>query len=346
MNMIDKEYVLNFAQELLSIDSPTSYTKDAMRFAQEKAEQLGYSCEFNQKGNMLIHIKGKSNEKTIGICAHCDTLGLMVRSIKADGKLALTNLGGPIIPTLDGEYCRIITRDKQVYSGTILSTSPAAHVYKDASTATREIDTMEIRIDEIVKTKEDTLALGIQNGDIVAIDPKVQITKSGFIKSRFLDDKIGVSILFGVLKYLKDNHIVPEQDLIFMLSSYEEVGHGMAHIPSQITELLAVDMGCIGLDLACSEYDVSICAKDSRGPYDYELTSKLINLAKQNDLSYAVDIYPYYGSDVSAALLGGNDIKGALIGPGVHASHGMERTHYQAVEHTMNLILAYVSCGN
>lgn len=342
---MNKDYIVDFARQILNMDSPTGYTKDAMYFIQQEACRLGYKTEKNQKGNILIYIKGKRDTKCVGLCAHCDTLGLMVRSIKADGKLALTSVGGPIIPTLDGEYCRIITREQRIYTGTILSTSPAAHVYPDSANKKREIDEMEVRIDELVYTKEDTQALGIQNGDFIAIDPKVQITDSGFIKSRFLDDKISVAILMGVLHQIKEEQITPAYDLIIMISSYEEVGHGMAHIPAQICELLAVDMGCIGLDLACSEQDVSICAKDSSGPYDYGLTSILIDLANVNNLRYAVDIYPMYGSDVSAALRGGNDIKGALIGPGVHASHGMERTHMDALENTTNLILAYISAS-
>lgn len=340
---MEKEYVLNFAKQLLNIDSPTGYTKNAIDFVKKEAENLGYETQKNHKGNLLIYVKGNSDKKTIGVCAHCDTLGLMVRSIKADGKLALTNIGGPIIPTLDGEYCRIITREQKVYTGTILSTSPAAHVFPDAASKKREITEMEVRIDEVVNSKEDTEKLGICNGDYIAIDPKVQITESGFIKSRFLDDKISVSILIGVLQHMKTKQIIPAYDLVFMMSSYEEVGHGMAHIPPHISEVLAVDMGCIGLDLACSEQDVSICAKDSSGPYDYEMTSRLVELAKADDLRYAVDIYPMYGSDVSAALRGGNDIRGALIGPGVHASHGMERTHYDGVENTMKLILSYIT---
>ena len=340
---MNKQYVLDFAKALLSIDSPSGYTHKAMKFVEEEVKQLGYETCYSEKGNLLIHVKGQSNEKTVGICAHCDTLGLMVRSIKENGYLALTTVGGPIVPTLDAEYCRIYTRDEKVYTGTILNTSPAIHVYPDAASQTRTIDHMEVRIDEVVKTKEDVQKLGIQNGDFVAYDPKVQLTDSGFIKSRFLDDKINVASLIGVLEHMKENAIVPLYDSIFMISSYEEVGHGMSWIPSQISELLAVDMGCIGLDLACSEYDVSICAKDSSGPYDYALTSHLIELAKTKKLPYAVDIYPQYGSDVSAALSAGNNIRGALIGPGVHASHGMERTHINAVLATMELIEAYLT---
>lgn len=337
-----KDYVLEFAKTILNIDSPTGYCKNVIDFVEGEAKEMGfYTCR-NEKGNLQIYVDGKS-EKTIGMCAHVDTLGLMVRSIKSDGTLAFTNVGGPIIPTLDGEYCRIITRENKVYTGTILSNSPAAHVFDDASSAARKCETMNIRLDEVVKNKEDVEKLGISNGDFIAIDPKTTITDSGFLKSRFLDDKLSVACLFTVLKEIKEKNITPKDNLMIIISTYEEVGHGSSNIPSEISELLAVDMGCIGDDLACSEYDVSICAKDSSGPYDYELTTHLINLAKENQLNYAVDIYPYYGSDVSAALRGGNDIKGALIGPGVHASHGMERTHYQAIENTIKLILAYIS---
>lgn len=339
---MNKDYVVSFAKDLLSIDSPSGYTHKAISFVEKEAQTLGFPTSKSEKGNLLIFIKGNSSEKTIGYCAHCDTLGLMVRSIKANGTLALTKVGGPIVPTLDGEYCNIYTRDGRVYTGTILSTSPAIHVYPDAATKERTIDNMEVRIDEVVKSKEDVEKLGICNGDFVAYDPKVVVSDSGFIKSRFLDDKISVAALMGVLKEIKDQGLTPAYDTYFLMSTYEEVGHGMAWIPSEIKEMIAVDMGCIGLDLACSEYDVSICAKDSSGPYDYEMTSALISLAKEKKLPYAVDIYPQYGSDVSAALKSGNNIKGALIGPGVHASHGMERTHYNGLQATMELVLAYM----
>lgn len=338
-----KEYIFKIAKEVLGIDSPSGYTKHAIAYLKEEANALGYEAFQNQKGNLFIKVKGKDNSRCIGLSAHCDTLGLMVRSIKEHGSLAITNIGGPLMNTLDGEYCNIITRDNKRYTGTILSNAPAVHVYPEAKTLPRDPDNMEVRIDEVVKSKSDVDALGIMNGDIVAIDPKTTITEQGFIKSRFLDDKISIAILFGLLKELKEDKIVPEYDLMIICSTYEEVGHGTSNIPSEITEMIAVDMGCIGKDLACSEYDVSICAKDSGGPYDYDMTSTLVSLAKDNQIPFAVDIYPFYGSDVGAALHGGNNIKGALIGPGVHASHGMERTHYQGIEATLNLILAYIT---
>ncbi|MBP3398908.1 MAG: M42 family metallopeptidase [Erysipelotrichaceae bacterium] len=337
-----KEAFFEFAKELFAIDSPTGYTHHAIAWLKEKAENMGYKTWINAKGNLYVEVEGEDNTNTKGLCAHVDTLGLMVRSIKSDGKLSFTVLGGPLLPTYDGEYCRVYTREGKVYTGTILSTSPSVHVYPDARSSSRECEHMEVRLDEVVKTAEDTKKLGIMNGDFIALDPKTTVTESGFIKSRFLDDKISVACLFQVLKELKEKNLKPKHRTLVMITVYEEVGHGNSWIPSDVNELLAVDMGCIGLDLACSEYDVSICAKDSSGPYDYHMTSELISIAKQKNLNYAVDIYPMYGSDVSAALRGGHDIKGALIGPGVHASHGMERTHYDGLNATIELILGYL----
>ena len=338
---MNKDRFKEFAYELYAIDSPSGYTKKAIEFLENKAKSLGYETSRNQKGNLHVFVPGKDHSYKVGVSAHTDTLGLMVRSINGDGTLRFTNIGGPILPTLDGEYCRIITREGKVYTGTILSTSPAVHVFKDASTAPRNADTMIVKIDEIVKSKNDVLKLGIMNGDIIAIDPKTTFTESGFIKSRFLDDKISVCTLFEILNMIHDDKIELAHDTYFIVTTYEEVGHGAANLP-EIDELLACDMGCIGQDLTCTEYDVSICAKDSTGPYDYEMVSKLIELAKREECQYAVDIYPFYGSDVGAALGAGHNIKGALIGPGVAASHGMERTHMQAIESTVKLLLAYI----
>lgn len=340
--MIKEREMIDLLVELLKINSPTGYTKNVIDFLADEIEKIGYETECNPKGNLIVTVVGKDTTQTRGLSAHVDTLGLMVRSINSDATLSLTKLGGPLTPTLDGEYCEVIARNGKVYTGTILSSSSSIHVYEDASTKERNVDNLVVRLDEKVSEKEDVLKLGIMNGDIVAYDPKIQVTDSGFIKSRFLDDKASVAILVQILRMLKEKSLIPATNLKFIFSTYEEVGHGAAWIPEDITEFLAIDMGAIGLDLACTEYDVSICAKDSSGPYDYELTSKLIELAKEEDLNFAVDIYPMYGSDASAALRGGANIKAALIGPGVANSHGMERTHIEALDNTFKLITQYI----
>ena len=338
---VNKKFFMSFLKEILETDSPSGFSKNIMSLIEAQSKAMGYDFEFTHKGNGIITLPGKDTSKTIGLCAHVDTLGAMVRSISSHGTLKFTLVGGPIVPTLDSEYCRIYTREGKIYTGTFLSTAAAVHVHKDSATLQRTPETMEIRLDELVKNKDDVQKLGIQTGDFICIDPKTTFVND-FVKSRFLDDKASVACIFGVMEYLSNNNIQPKHTTKIVISTYEEVGHGASHIPEEIEELLAVDMGCIGEDLSCTEYDVSICAKDSSGPYDYDMTGRLMTLAKANGLNHAIDIYPFYGSDVSAALRAGNNLKGALIGPGVHASHGMERTHFQALDSTMKLIFHYL----
>lgn len=340
--MFKQDETLDILKDLLAINSPTGYTVDVINHLEKTIQDLGFETERNPKGNLIVPVNGEDTSVTRALSGHVDTLGLMVRSINSDGTLNLTKLGGPLTPTLDGEYCDIITRKGDIYTGTILSTSPSIHVFKDAAKKERDVDNLIVKIDERVTSKEDVKKLGIDNGDFVAYDPKTQVTKSGFVKSRFLDDKASVALLVSLLKAVKSGDVKLATNVTFIFTVYEEVGHGAAWIPEDITELLAVDMGCIGEDLECTEFDVSICAKDSSGPYDYALTSKLIEYAKKLELDYAVDIYPFYGSDASAALGGGSNIRAGLIGPGVANSHGMERTHIDALENTFKLLVEYV----
>lgn len=338
----DKDYTLRVLKDILQIDSPSGYTKNVMKKIEKYANELDLSFSLTQKGNGIIDVPGKLSSKTIGVAVHVDTLGAMVRSIKDNGRLAFTKVGGPILPTIDSEICKIYTRDGRSYTGTFYSTSPGAHVYEDASKKARNEDNMEVILDEVVKNKDDVLALGIDNGDYICIDPKTVMTETGFVKSRFLDDKLSVAIILSVLKTFHDLHLQPHYHIQVLISTYEEVGHGMSYIPSEIDEMLVVDMGCVGKDLACDEYKVSICAQDSSGPYDYDMTTKLIQLAKKNHIDYAVDIYPMYSSDGSAALRGGHNIKVALIGSGIFASHGYERCHLDGIFNTVMLLSRYL----
>ncbi|GKU76432.1 M42 family metallopeptidase [Paenibacillus sp. L3-i20] len=339
---LNKDYMITQLNELLSIPSPSGFCMDIMNYLRNEVEKLGYSMEQTPKGTGIIVIPGQKSGKVIGISAHVDTLGAMVRSIKSSGMIRFTPIGGYAMQTVEGEYCLIHTRDGRKYEGTVLSSRPSVHVYNDARDFKREEANMEIRIDELVATKEETEKLGISVGDFISWDPRTRILPNGWVKSRHLDDKASVAALLGLLEWLKREGKAPTYTIKLLISTYEEVGHGCAYIPEDITELLAVDMGAIGDDLSATERDVSICAKDSSGPYDYAMTSKLIELAKREEMPYAVDIYPNYGSDASAALRGGSNIRAALLGPGVHASHGMERTHADAVVNTAALLISYI----
>lgn len=343
MIKFDLELFKKIATDIFTCDSPTGYTDNVIKVIEGYVKEYGFDYKILNNGALEVFIKGNDSSKLVATSAHSDTLGLMVRSIKGNGTLALTTLGGPITATLDGEYCKVYTRDNKVYSGTIISTSPATHVFPDANSKSRSVDNLEVRLDEKVKNANDVKNLGINNGDIVCYDPKLTITDNGFLKTRFIDDKASVVILLMLLKYIKENNVTLKYDTKIYFVVYEEVGHGAASVDRNIDEFVTLDMGCVGLDLAGNEYAVSICAKDSGGPYDYELTTRLINMAKDNGLNYTVDIFPFYGSDIGAARRAGVDVKGALIGTGVAASHGMERTHIEGIENTLKLIYIYLT---
>lgn len=336
------DYIIKVLEDIVNIPSPSGFTKEVMEYVKKEAESFGLSCTYSNKGGLIIEMNRKENTESLLLSAHVDTLGAMVRSITSDGLLRFALVGGYTMHSVEGSYCKIHTRDGKEYTGTILSKSPSVHSYDDAKTLERSEKNMEIRIDELVKSKSDVTALGICNGDYISFDPKFEYTKSGFIKSRHLDDKASVAVLLGLLKELTEENLTPKRKITVLISNYEEVGFGASWIPQDVTEFIAVDMGALGDDLSGDEYKVSICAKDSSGPYDYELTSKLIALAKEQNLDYAVDIFPHYGSDASAALRGGNNIKAALIGQGIHASHGVERTHKKGLENTLKLLKEYV----
>lgn len=336
-----KSYLFDAVTKLLNTPSPTGYYKEVMPLLKTMAEEVGAKFELTNKGCAVLTVEGK-NGGYLGACAHTDTLGAMVRSIDSKGGLCFTVLGGPQLPTLDGEYCTVITRDGKKFTGTILCKSPSSHVYPDAKSRPRDDANMYVRLDEVVKNADDVKKLGINSGDYICIDTKTVVTPSGYLKSRFIDDKASVACILTAFKYIKDNKIELKHGFKALITMYEEVGHGAAFVPDGLIKMLAVDMGCIGLDLNCTEHDVSICAKDGGGPYDYDFTNQLIDHAKRLNLKYAVDVYPFYGSDVGAMWRGGNDIVGALVGTGVHASHGMERTHYDGLKNTTALILAYL----
>ncbi|MUT67003.1 M20/M25/M40 family metallo-hydrolase [Paenibacillus sp. NEAU-GSW1] len=342
-NQLNRDYILDLLARLLATPSPSGYCMAIMKLLEAEAEKLGWTMERTPKGNGIITIPGTDIDPgTIGLTAHVDTLGAMVRSIKPNGMLRFTPIGGYAMHTVEGEYCLVHTRDGRRYEGTVLSSKTSVHVFPDARDWKREEANMEIRLDESVDSKADTEKLGIGPGDIISWDPRTRMLPNGWIKSRHLDDKASVAALFGLLEWLTRRGVKPSRTLKLIFSTYEEVGHGNAYMPPDVTEVIAVDMGAIGDDLTTTERDVSICAKDSSGPYDYEMTSVLIALAKKEHIRYAVDIYPQYGSDASAALRGGSNVKAALIGPGVHASHGMERTHADAIVNTSALLIAYL----
>ena len=329
--------------ELLAIDSPSGFTDRAAQWVKQEFEALGFHAKITTKGGVLIDLGGESRENGLLLAAHTDTLGGMVAQIKGNGRLKLTALGGMNANNGEAENVKVYTRTGTVYDGTLQLCNASVHVNGDYSSAKRDFDTTEVVLDEDASCAEDTRKLGIQVGDIVCFDPRTRRTASGYLKSRFLDDKLSVGILLGFAKYISDKKLPLPRRTYIHVTVYEEVGHGgSGSVPQGVTEAISVDMGCVGDGLSCTEKQVSICAKDSGGPYSYEIVGKLIEAAKKTGADYAVDVYPHYGSDVEATLRAGFDIRHGLIGAGVYASHGYERSHIDGVLNTIKVLCGYL----
>ena len=344
--MIDRiyaDYAWEQAAAVLAIDSPSGFTGKAAAWIKDAFAGLGYDARLTTKGGVLVDLGGENANDGLMLAAHADTLGGMVAQIKGSGRLKVAPLGGMRAENAETDNVRVYTRDGKVIEGTCQLANASVHVNSSYKDTQRSWDSVEILLDEHVSSADDARNLGIEVGDIVCFDPRTRRTASGYLKSRFLDDKLSVGILLGFAKYVADNKITLPRRTWLHITVYEEVGHGCCgSMPAGVTEAISVDMGCVGDGLGCTEKMVSICAKDSGGPYNYDVVGKLIAAAKATGADYAVDIYPHYGSDVEAALGAGYDIRHGLIGPGVYASHGYERSHMDGVYNTLKVLCGYL----
>lgn len=343
MITIDKDKITYYLKNLISIGSPSGYTHKVMDYIKDELSRKEIPYRTTNKGALIVSFEGKNKDYERTFSAHVDTLGAIVKSINSKGTLSLQPIGSYMMNSIEGENCTIESSNGKSYSGTIQTTKPSVHISgNEARELKRVPENMEVVIDEKVSSKEDVEKLGISVGDFICIDTRFRITDSGFIKSRYLDDKASAAALLYCIEFIHEHSLSLPYTVNFFISNYEEVGHGAtAGIPEKTKEFIAVDMGAPGLDQNSSEYTVCICAKDSSGPYDYELRQKLVDVCSKNSIPYKIDIYPFYGSDASAALRAGWDVRTALIGPGVFASHGYERTHMESLEATTKLVLQY-----
>lgn len=330
--------------DLTSIASPTGFTQEIIKKISTQLDQHSIGHQITPKGGLLVTLEGDNTTAHRFITAHVDTLGAMVREVKADGRLKIDLIGGFSYNSIDGNYCQVhASRSKQTFDGTILMHQTSVHVYKEARNGERNQDNMEIRLDHEVKSPEDVAALGISVGDFISFSPNIEITDTGFIKSRHLDDKVSVALLLEIIEKVNAGEVSLAHTTHFYISNNEEIGYGgNSNIADEVVEYLAVDMGAIGDGQSSDEYTVSICAKDGSGPYNLQLRNQLVDLCEEHSIAYQVDIYPYYSSDASAAMRAGVDVRHGLIGAGIDASHAYERTHAKSVDATYNLILAYL----
>ncbi len=341
---IDTDELLSFLTGLLNIPSPTGFTHLAIEYIRLALQDYPDLClSLTRKGALVAAWPGQRDDSPRALTAHVDTLGAMVKEIKPNGRLKVSKIGGFAWNTVEGESCTIFTRKDDIVRGALLLIKASGHVHgAQVNDLKREDDNMEVRLDARTASATETRGLGIEVGDFVAFDPRVEIT-NGFIRSRHLDDKACVACILAAVKALHEAGLQPLQNTILHISNYEEVGHGAAAgIPSEVTELLAVDMAAVGEGQSSDEFHASLCVKDSGGPYHHGLSQRLRQLAEEQGIAYIVDIYPHYGSDGEVYWRAGGDVAVALIGPGVDASHNYERTHLEALVATTQWIMAYL----
>jgi putative aminopeptidase FrvX len=341
---IDTDFLIGFLTPLLNTPSPTGFAGQAIALTQKTLEELGgLSLSCNRKGALLAEWPGEKDTAPRGLTAHADTLGAMVKEIKANGRLKLTQIGGYAWNSVEGEGVTIFSTKGEAIRGSILLNKASAHVYgQQVRDAKRDDESMEVRLDARTKNAEETRQIGIGVGDFIAFDPRVEVS-NGFIRSRHLDDKACVACIIAAVKAMRDVHLQPVQRTHLLISNYEEVGHGAAvGFPPDLAELVTVDMAAVGEGQNSDEFHATLCVKDSGGPYHHGLSQKLRQLAEENGIDYKVDIYPFYGSDGEAYWRAGGDVAVALIGPGVYASHSYERTHIDALVDTTRWMMAYL----
>ncbi len=341
---INLDATIDFLVGLLNTPSPTGYTVEAIEYVREAFAAIpNLALSTTNKGALVATWRGISDDAPRGVTAHVDTLGLMVKDIKPSGRLKMTTLGGFMWNAVEWEGVTIRTHENKRYRGTVLPSNPSTHVNNKLGSMERTADLMEVRIDARTTSAAETRALGIEVGDFIFLDPRVEVTDTGFIRSRHLDDKAGVAAIYGAMLALAEAQLSPAQDTTFLIANYEEVGHGgSAGLPPKLAELLTVDMAALGEGQNSDEFHVTICVKDSTGPYHFDMNNKLRRLAAEFDIPAKTDIYPYYGSDGSAYWRSGGDARVGLVGPGVEASHAYERTHRESLLHSTHLIARYL----
>jgi peptidase M42 family hydrolase len=267
----------------------------------------------------------------------------MVSEIKPNGRLRLAPIGTWSSRFAEGGRVTLFSA-KRPHRGTVLPLKASGHVYdKEIDTQPVNWDQLELRVDERVSDGSEIYAKGVRVGDFVAFDPQPELTDTGFIVSRHLDNKAGVASLLASAKAILDADIVLPINAHLLFTIFEEVGSGASTVLHQdVAEMVGIDNATPAPGQNSTEYDVTVAMMDSSGPFDYHLTHRLIDLAEQCNINIKRDVFKHYRCDAASAVEAGNDIRTALICFGVDASHGYERTHIDSLISLAYLIAMYM----
>jgi peptidase M42 family hydrolase len=342
---IDIDWMSQVLLELLRIPSPTGRTDVIMQHVGERLEEIGLPFELTRRGAMVGTLEGNGGGLERAVVVHTDTIGCMVRRLQDNGRLTVVPVGTHSSRFSEGTRVSIFTDDpERTYTGTILPTKASGHAFGDAiDQHPHSWDHVEVRVDEKVANADDLAALGIQVGDFVAQVAFPVITRSGFVTSRHLDDKAGVAAALAAFKaIIEDGRELPVGANL-LITIAEEVGHGASSgLDHDVAEMLSVDSAVVAPGQHSTETGVTVAMQDMHGPFDYHLTRRLCRLGTDHGIEIHRDVFRYYRSDVAAALEAGAETRAALIGFGVDATHGHERTHLDSIVATAQLLSLYL----
>ena len=343
MSAFDETYCLDTFQRLLAADSTTGQYEEVQSVVCTILDELDYPYQTIRKGGVIADMGGEGD--ALVVTAHLDDIGLMVRHVNADGTLNVCPVGGLYPFYCVTENVRIHTRDGMVHTGTVCRTPNSIHVTEEElrSVLPDFRSNVCVVLDENVSSADDVRALGIDTGDLVALEPRYTLA-NGYVKSRFVDDKACAAVLLSAMRDIRETGMRLGRKVYAYFAMYEEIGHGTTWLPADACDMLAIDIAPTGPDQNSDERKVSIFAKDSRFPYHWGMTNELRETAIGAGVDFVMDVFtPHYGTDCDPSLLAGYDIRHAAIGPGTANSHGYERTHVDGLRNTYDLLMAYLA---
>ncbi|MEX0868719.1 MAG: osmoprotectant NAGGN system M42 family peptidase [Nitriliruptoraceae bacterium] len=342
---IDADWMRDVLLELLRIPSPSGRTDVIMQHVGERLKSIGLRFELTRRGAMVGGLDGNGGAFDRAIVVHTDTIGCMVSKLKPNGRLAIAPVGTHSSRFSEGSRVTIFTDDPEyVYTGTILPNIASGHAYgQQIDEYPHTWDHVEVRVDEPVDSEAGLTDLGIQVGDFVAQTAFPVITRSGYVTSRHLDDKAGVAAALAAFEWLIRAECPLPVGANLLITIAEEVGHGASSgLPNDVAEMVSIDAAVVAPDQHSTETGITVGMQDLHGPFDYHLSRRLYSLAREHDIEVYRDVFRHYRSDAAAALEAGAETRAALVGFGVDATHGHERTHLDSISNTARFIALYL----
>ncbi len=342
MNSFDETRCLDWFRQMIAIDSTTSQFREIQDWLCGKLDEMGFAYHVTRKGGVIVELGGEG--RPLCVTAHLDDIGLMVRRVNPDGTLNVCPVGGLYPFYCVTENVRVYNRDGKVYTGTVCRVPNSIHVTEEElRAALPDFRTnVAVVLDEDVRSAADARALGIETGDMIALEPRFTVS-NGYIKSRFIDDKAAAAVLLCAMEDIRDGKIRLKRKVYAYFAMYEEIGHGTSYCPDDVEDMLAIDIAPTGTDQTSDEHKVSVFCKDSRFPYHWEMTNEVRRAAMDAGVDFVMDIFtPHYGTDDDTTLVAGYDVRHAAIGPGTSNSHGYERTHTDGLKNTFLLLAEYL----